>query len=839
MCLLWAAGAQAQKSGVSVTGVVEDETGAILADAPVDLIQSDGTTRSTRTDAVGRFKFDQVPPGTCQLAVRFEGFEPASVQIRVGTRQPPTLRVQMKIAGITQEVTVSNTESSVRTGAAQNRDAVVVDQAVLENLPVFDQDYLAAMSRFLDTGSLGTNGATLIVNGAEVNSLGVSASAIQQIKINQDPYSAEYPRPGRGRIEVITKPGSEQYHGTFNVTFRDARLNARDPFSPEPTPEQRRIFEGSFGGPVMQSRRTSFLLSASGDQEDLVEVVHATGPEGLIQDNVPHPLRHMLVALGVTHQAGENNTLSIRATYEDETNKNQGVGGTTLAEAGTNFRHLEENLIYSQQTIFSKRLLNQFRLLLGQEFEPTSSVFPGQKIVVLDQFTGGGAQADLGRTEHHFTLTESLTWTPGRHVVKTGLNIPDWSRRGFDDRRNFGGTFSFSNLVLYDAGRPYSFTQQQGDGNLVFVEKVLGGFVQDEITALPNLSVSIGLRYDWQNYFHDNHNIAPRASFAWSPRADGKTVVRGGTGLFYDRSGPFPIADLLYSRQGRLFRYLITDPDFPDPFNSGSISEPPSIVQLDPASVFPFTWQYSVALERQLGKSTLTVSYIGSQGIHSFRSRDINAPRPPFYADRPDSTHGAVRQIETTGGMRANTFQLTLRGNLTRFFSGTTQYSWTHASNDTSGIAAFPANNYDLSGEWGPADFEQRHRFDLLGTFRPGKLFNLGLSLALYSGKPYSMTTGRDTFNDGLANDRPAGITRNSLRGPSYADVDVRWSRDLRLKPALGDKSPTVTFGIDAFNVLNHVNFTSYIGTLSSPFFGGAVSAQPPRRLQISLRVKG
>ena len=156
----------------------------------------------------------------------------------------------------------------------------------------------------------------------------------------------------------------------------------------------------------------------------------------------------------------------------------------------------------------------------------------------------------------------------------------------------------------------------------------------------------------------------------------------------------------------------------------------------------------------------------------------------------------------------------------------------------TSGINSFPANNYDLSGEWSRADFDQRHRFNLLGTIQPGKYFRLGVAVSIYSAQPYTETTGRDDNHDGLANDRPPGVRRNSLQGPAYADVDLRWSRDFFLVPAKKDKGPTLTLGLDAFNVLNHVNYVSYVGDLGSPFFGKPISAQPPRRLQALLRFR-
>src|SRR5262249_23060596 len=175
-------------------------------------------------------------------------------------------------------------------------------------------------------------------------------------------------------------------------------------------------------------------------------------------------------------------------------------------------------------------------------------------------FTSGGAQGDTLRTEHHFTLTDMMTWSAGHHTVKFGMNIPDWSRRRFDDNTNIGGTFSFSDIAAYNAGQPYSFVQQTGNGHVAFLEKVIGFFVQDEMRIGSRLSASLGLRYDWQNYFHDDNNVGPRGSLAFAATADGKTVIRAGSGLFYDRTGPRPIQDLLRYDGERQLPSRITDP---------------------------------------------------------------------------------------------------------------------------------------------------------------------------------------------------------------------------------------------------------------------------------------
>ena len=158
------------------------------------------------------------------------------------------------------------------------------------------------------------------------------------------------------------------------------------------------------------------------------------------------------------------------------------------------------------------------------------------------------------------------------------------------------------------------------------------------------------------------------------------------------------------------------------------------------------------------------------------------------------------------------------------------------AYNNTSGIGSFPANSYDLSSEWGRADFDQRHRLNVLGTSKAGKLFNFGAGVFLNTGRPYSLTTGRDEYNIGSATARPPRVGRNTLEGPGYAEYDLRWFRDFTLAPPRDEVAPALTISVDAFNLFNQVNYTSYVGNLSSPFYGHAVSAQPPRRLQFSTR---
>ncbi len=828
------AAAAPRRPSPSVTGVVVDSTGAVLPYARVDLLGASGAVAgTTTTSATGTFTFAPVRAGSYRLRIVLDGFRTMTVDVEVGERSPKPLKIALPLAGVHQEITVTNREPRVGTGAASNADAVSVTQNTLESLPVFDDDAVATLSRFLDSGAIGQGGATILVNGMEVNGLNVSTSAIAQIKINQDPYSAAYSRPGRGRINIITKPGSQSYHGDGSFIFRDSTLNAKNMFAPTKPPEQRKIGDAFFGGPVGHGGRTSFMVSLKDDTEARQAILFALGPDGPIRGAVPQPFRHLLASVGITHQRGRS-TISIRPSFEEERDAYRGVGGTVLGSAGTTYYHSESDLTYEQQTVFSASLLNQFQILVGHEVEPDTSVSSAPGIVVDGAFTGGGASTNYRRTETHVQISESLTATKGHHLLQVGFQVPDWSQRGFNDQSGFNGTFYFSNLAAYEAGRPYAFIQQTGNSHVSWLEKVLGAYVNDDWQVRPDATVSFGLRYDWSNYFQDHDTLAPRFSVAVKPGGSKATVIRAGGGLFWDKVGPFPIIDVREFQPGGIQRIVLTNPSYPDPYASTSAAQtPPSTVRLAPGIELPWTFQYSAGVEQQLFKTaTLSIMYYGSES-RMFRSRDVNAPMAPLYLTRPDPAYGQIRQIDTSARQHGDSLQLTLRGRVTRWFNGQVQYTLSRTMNDSGGLNWFPANDDNLSGEWARANFDRRHRLLLLGTVSPGDAWNIGVALTVESGLPYSELLPGDPYNNGRGGARPAGVPRNSLQGAGNAELDLRLSRAFSLTGASG---PKLTLGLDAFNILNRVNYLTYVGTLTSPLFGQPVTAQAPRQLQLLAR---
>ena len=840
--LLFALGTAAAQSpaAFTVAGTVLDPSGASAPGATVTLKQSGRARPSIKTDADGKFRFEGVPRGSYSIQVEHRGFKTSIDSITVPTQPIEPLKIVLTLEEMVSAVAVNEAElKEVSTDVAENRNAAAVDQTILESIPVFDQDYVGAMSVFLDSGALGTDGPQMIVNGMEVTSVIASPSTIQEVRINQNPYSAELTRPGKGAIEIITREPGSAYHGTVNFIFRDSAINGRDPFAITRAPEQRRIWEGAVGGPVGHSKSTSFLLSAHRREEDIQSTVFAAGPTGPIQESVPSPKRDTRFVVRIGHQFSPSHTNSIEYSEWRYPSYNQGVGNFVLPEAGTNSIDREHELVFSDRFAPSPHWLIQSQIVAALELHFTDSITSAPKIIVRDAFTSGGAQIHLLKTENHIQIRNLVSWLSGKHLVKFGVAVPDVSRRGTVNRNNFGGTYYFDNLQDYSVQLPYAFKQQNGPGKVILWEKQLGAFVQEDYRLKPNLSVSVGLRYNWQNVVNDNTQFAPRFAFAYSPDKQGKTVFRGGAGVFYDRIGSGTLTDLqLYNGQV-LQSFLIIDPTFPDPFANTAGALPSDVVHFAPNLREPYSIQYSFGMERQISKrTTVAVTYAGSRGISLFRSRDINAPLAPTYLIVTNPTVGFERQIESAGRQAGNSLEITVRGSLAHRLSGLAQYTLSRTDNNTGGVNWYPADQYNPSGEWGRADFDQRHRLTLLESFNAGKSFTIGVGLQVTSGKPYTLTTGKDTYHTGLTNARPDGVARNTLQGPGYVGLDIRVSRDFFLTKDKKDKSRLLTFALDIFNVPNHVNYVSYVGNLSSPFFGHAVSASAPRRLQLTSRFK-
>jgi hypothetical protein len=829
---------------VTVSGTVVDPDGAVVPNVDVILKTLSGhsvDSAKTVSDAIGNFHLLRIDPGNYNLQVPAKyGFDEYLLPIHVvaGMHQ---LHIKLGTPKTSETVTVAPDTTQLELDNSANRDQISANSRMMEKVPVFDQDYVAALTPFLDQAGIATSGVSIIVDGVEMKGTGVSASAIAEARINNDPYSVETNRPGKGRIEIITKPGTPQIHGTLNFTFRDSVFDAKNYFATSKPFEQKRIYEGSITGPIPIDRKTTFLLSGTRQEDNLQSVVLANTPSGITSRNVPTPVHNTEFAARIAHDFSSAHRVSLQYNVSDTISRNFGVGGLVLSQTGTNSQAREDDVIFNDRWIISPTLLNQLQLFYEKDYNPTRSVTNAQKISVDGAFVGGGAQADLLNTENNLKINDIVNWSHKHHYVRFGVNIPNLSRRAWEDHANRLGTYNFSSLAAYESGTPYSFTQQAGVGRAVFWMNEIGAFVQDQMQIRPNLQLIAGLRYDWQTYFKSALDFAPRLSVAYST-PNRKTILRAGVGLFFDRSGAQPMADLKRYNGATLRSFTLLNPTYPNPYPTGTAPStlPTNLVQRTEATRIPYSLNFSFGVERQIAKSlTVAATYRGTVGTHLFRSRDANAPLPPSYnSGRPDPEFGTIRQLESEARQIGNALDLTLQGKVSRWFSGMAQYTLSHTENNTGGIAWYPANQYTMAGEYGRADFDQRHRFNLLATFNEDHWLNLGAAVKRYSALPYTEISGNDSFHTGILNARPSGINRNTLEGGATTELDLRWSHNLFVSHKGKERQAAFSFAIDAFNITNHTNYLSYIGNAQSTFFGLPTAAANARRLQFTGRIK-
>jgi hypothetical protein len=713
-------------------------------------------------------------------------------------------------------------------------------------------------SIFLDPAAASALGPKIIVDGVESSALEVPLTSIRRVYVNKSPYSAEFGRPGRGRIEVITRKGSRRdYHGNLTFLLRNSALDARNAFSRVRPPLHREIAETELDGPF--GNKIRFLLAGRYYASDESVTVHARTPTGSVVENVPTPEHNTRLFGRLDFDLTPKHTLTLSYKFKNKSQQNQGVGGFNLAERATDFSIHENEVKVFERAFISPAFLNELRFAFKDEPQQTTSRSDQPANIILGAFNSGGAQISLRQTEKTFTIQDAATLIEGKHTLRFGAGARPRSFQA-TDASNFGGTFTFASLARYASGQPEVFTMSQGNPRISFTQREYYSFFQDEIQVRQNLSLCLGLRYEWQSNLSDYNNFAPRVAFAFSPHG-GQMVIRGGFGIFYDRQPEIIQQQALLYDGAQGHQIVVENPGYPVPYDPAS-PPPPSLLRIATDIRTPYLTQASLGIERKLGrgKNFLAVDYTMVRGLKLYRTRNINAPLPGSGA-LPDPSFIDINLFESSGRSHSHSLTVSLQTTLRNRFDLFGQYAFSKSMDDTSGMFSLPANNYDLRPEYGRADYDRRHRFNLISIYHLPWGFRAGSIVSMNSGIPYNITTGFDNNGDTVPNDRPLGIGRNTGAGPGYASVDFHLSKrisfakneskDSGARPAgrhasgrpsnLGEgpresRWPWLEVGIDAFNVFNRVNFKNFVGVQTSPFFGRANAANPARQLQFSMK---
>jgi hypothetical protein len=831
LVLIFSPPASADKKG-NLGGVVEGPGGTLLANADVTLTnKAGGEPLVTQTDDEGEFIFSNVPPGDYTLSAKLQGFQDTEISVTVGTTAVPHLRVKMKVAQVSDKVTVSANTQPVLL-AEENNNAFQMNGHLLMNMPTKDGDPLAVPSLFLDNSMLGATGPKLVVDGVEVDQVDLPAESIKNVVVNRNPFSAEFSRPGKGRLEITTRKGVHaRYRGSVSAIYRTSDLYSRNAFAINKPYEERKLVEGEVDGPVPHFNNATFFVSGRYRNFADDTVIDALTPGGRLLTNLGTPVDSTGLFGRLDFHLNEIHKATLFYHFRDKSQNNLLAHNFDLPEHATNVSNRANEFRILETASISQNFLNQIRFGYKDETQSTSSVTNQPSILVLGAFSAGGAQVSQGLTERLGDLEDVASISHDRHLFRFGGGAKQRFFRA-EDASNFGGTFAFASLTDFQNNTPFLFTINSGTPATSFSWTETYTFFQDDMHLRHNFALLVGMRQEFQSSVPYSQNLCPRVAVAYSP-GGGQTVIRAGVGVFYDREPYAMIEDSRLYDGSSIVQTVIQNPTYPNPLGP-AIHPAPSVMRIAPNFRFPYLVNGSVLVERKVGhgQNFLTLELGTVRGVELYRMRDINAPFPGTTI-RPDPNFVRIDQFESSASSRGYSASLSYRGQW-RKAQFMALYAVGRTLDSASTMFSLPANNYDANADWGRADYDRRQQLNLVGTYSLPRGFTTSLILNAWSGLPYNITTGHDDNHDSVANDRPPGLWRNAGRSPGYFNIDLRLSRRYRL--AKREHAPTAEWAIDAFNALNHVNYKNYIGTMTSPFFGQANAANPPRQLQLSGR---
>jgi len=471
---LLAAAAPAQPPGGNVRGVVSDNSGAVIPGAAVQLSGPAGP-KAAVAQSDGSYSFAGLPAGEYTLKVAFPGFVPFERAIAVEEAKTLQVPIQLVVGAEKQTVTVKGEPGpSVSVEPDQNATAIVIKGTGLDALPD-DPDDLQDMLNTLAGPAAGPSGGQIYVDGFSGGQLPPKAS-IREIRINQNPFSAEYDRLGFGRIEILTKPGSDKFRGGFGLNDSDAFFNSRNPYATNKADYVNRFINGNLSGPL--GHRASFFFNFFQQTINTDALINAVTLDAAlnplaVQKTVTTPRNRYNFGPRVDFQLSKNNTLTVRLQALTGSSDNQGIGQYSLVSRAYNTANNYQVLQTTLTTIFGPTVVNDLRFEFVRSIINNYGDNSVPAINVTASFNSGGAQVGRGYTlTHHYELQNNTSIGHARHTFRLGLRA---RRDTLDDSspNNFGGTFTFfgaagvpvldaNNQVVTQPGKAVALAHQPG-----------------------------------------------------------------------------------------------------------------------------------------------------------------------------------------------------------------------------------------------------------------------------------------------------------------------------------------------------------------------------------------
>ena len=825
------------------------------------------------------------------------GFAPESRTVRVASTGSATIDVRLRVA-ITERVDVRSGLTRASLDSDQNLSGIRLSDKILEALPDDPDSLLQALRLLAATTGTRLDLVTFYVDGMPLTRRLPPKDVIQSVRINANPFSAEFGEPGASRVEILTRPASQHFHGNGRVDFNDAIMNARNVFEPEGARYQTRTYEGYIGGPIVPKHWGFLVYGGRWEQDDNV-VVNATPidpvtlePQAL-QLNVAAPTRTTSYALRSDARLMGNHTVAVEYGENKQTRRNAGLqSGFDLPERAYSGDAKEQTASLWVTSTF-RAAVNEFRARASRIQMTDRAVTTTPAILVLEAFNAGGNQEALFRESNteRTRLTNVFTYGTGTHSIRVGGQV-EVARLEQVDRANFNGTFvfgsdlirdEFGNPVLGAAGqpstisgldlyqltlagvpgyRPSQFSIAGGDPAVAFSVVEGAWFAQDDWRVAPRVTISYGVRQEYQEQGGARHmKIAPRATVAWAPSANGDSAVRGGVGLFYTQLPLGLFSDVLRLDGRHGLRLVVDRPGFfpgvPDT-PPGAQNVTAAIRTQAPDLTLPSMLVSTISYDRRLAGSLFgSIGYTWRRGANLLRTRNIGVP-----AAGGAPVDGLILQFESTGRSSAHDINATVSGNIGPHVTVFGSYGWTRALQDTDDLYSVPADSSNLAAEWGVAAVP-RHRASFGGSFNlPDMDFAIYPFVTWTSELPFNITTGGDINHDSVFTDRPAladagqagavatpygvfnltprpgeaVIPRNFGIGPTQLTFDVTGAKTFMFYNGLSPSSRRLTVLMSVTNLLNRTNYAPFNGVLTSPFFGTANRAFNKRRITVTLR---
>ncbi len=551
--------ALAQQNTGTLKGTVTDQLGSLVVGAKVSIKSARGAITTATSNSSGVYEFRRVEPGIYEIHVTAPGFNQfEEKEIEVRARETTTADAQLTVALEEQQVTVD--DKNLSTDSDNNANAVVLRGRELETLPN-DPQALASALQAMAGPPDPENGTQIKVDGFSNGQIPPKES-IREVRINNNPFSAENEYPGFGGIEIFTLPGTDKWHGAFSFDFNDESLNSRNPFTTVRAPYQQRSYTFNVSGPIV-AKRASFSAYFGRYVSDGNSVVNATTLDPVtlkpvfVNQSFITPDKNTYGNGRADLKINKIHTIVGRFNFSKSTQDLQGIGGFSLPSRAYSGRRSNFTLQITETALLNEKTVNETRFQYIRSRFSQASVLDAFALNVLESFSGGGSQVGAASNrQNRAELTNFTSWTHGNHFLKVGariryVNIDSISPGNFGGTYTFGGgrgprldendqiipgplveissleryrrTLAFSRAGLSPAairllgGGATQFSIAGGNPEADVKQTDVAFYIQDEWKLRPNFTLSPGLRYENQNNINSSYNFGPRIAFAWSP----------------------------------------------------------------------------------------------------------------------------------------------------------------------------------------------------------------------------------------------------------------------------------------------------------------------------------